>query len=477
MSVADLWALAPLIVLAAAVVIVMLVAGFVRHHGVVVLTTQAGLLLTTGAFGLAAHHIPRTVTPLLVMDAYALFFIGLVVLASFAVAALAYDYFERRVSAPGEFYILLLVASLGGAVLVASRHFAALFLGLELLSVALFGLIAYPRTAYRALEAGIKYLVLSGVASSFLLFGMALVYGSTGTLVFAEIGRALSVGAAHDPAVLAGAALIIAGLGFKLSLVPFHMWVADVYEGAPAPVAAYLATVSKGAVFALLVRYFVETGAYRAEAMVIGAGTVAVASMLAGNLLALLQDNIKRVLAYSSIAHMGYLMVALLAGGGVALEAVGYYLAAYFVTMLGAFGVITLMSLSDHGEADHVSDYRGLFWRRPVLAGVFTAMLLSLAGIPVTMGFVAKFYVVAAGVEGALWLLIYVLIAGSIIGLYYYLRIILAMYRATGAEAGSYPHAVGGGLVVLVTTVLLVGLGIYPAPLIAMLQQTTSTLG
>ncbi len=208
---------------------------------------------------------------------------------------------------------------------------------------------------------------------------------------------------------------------------------------------------------------------------------VAVASMLIGNLLALLQGSIKRVLAYSSVAHMGYLLVALVAGGGIAVEAVGYYLAAYFVTITGAFGVVTLLSgTPGHGDTDAVEDYQGLFWRRPWLAAVLTAMLLSLAGIPVTMGFVAKFYVMAAGVSGATWALVYVLIAASAIGLYYYLRIVIALYRPVSErlrQVPLFPSLFGGATVVLVAAFLLLWLGVYPAPLIDLLHATAENAG
>lgn len=481
MNTTDLLALSPMIIVAVTAVCVMLLAAFCRSHGTVALATQAGLLLSFAALGVAGSYAPRDVTPLIVVDDYALYFTGLILAATSAVAALAYDYVERRARLPEEFYVLLLTASLGGLVLVASRHFASFFLGLELLSVPLFAMVAYQKDQWRPLEAGTKYLILGGVSSAFLLLGMALVYAGVGSLSFERITASLGGSGAVGPYVLAGFALILAGLCFKLSLVPFHMWVADVYEGAAAPVSAYIATVSKGSVFALLLRYVVDTGAYRSHTVALMVTVVAVASMLAGNLLALLQASIKRVLAYSSVAHMGYLLVALLAGSGVAVEAVGYYLAAYFVTVIGAFGVVTLLS-GDPGrvDTDSVEDYQGLFWRRPWLAGVLTAMLLSLAGIPVTMGFVAKFYALAAGISGSLWTLVYVLIVASAIGLYYYLRIVVALYRPVSErlrEAPQFPSPFGGGMVVAVTAVLLLWLGVYPAPLIDLLHATAQTLG
>lgn len=312
-----------------------------------------------------------------------------------------------------------------------------------------------------------KYLVLAGVSSGFLLFGAALIYMALGSLAFATLGELLRGQGAH-PYVLAGLAMIIVGVGFKLSVVPFHLWVADVYQGAIAPVSALLASVSKGAMFAALLRYFVDIGAYRYDAVTLALTAIAVASMLVGNLLALLQDNVKRLLAYSSIAHQGYVLVALLVGGRLGAEAVGYYLVAYFITITGAFGVVAAVS-PDDPEREILDEYRGLFWRRPWLAGVFTLMLLSLAGIPLTVGFLGKFYVLAAGVDAAAWLLVITLVIGSAIGLFYYLRVVIALY-APPAPAPAARIAPATGLVLAAMTGLLLWFGIYPAPLIALIQ-------
>lgn len=481
---ADLIALLPLIAIATSVVMVMLTAAFYRHQQLAMGVTLLGLLLSCAALPLAAATGSRQVTPLLLVDHYALYYMGLVFAATFVVTVLCHAYFGSRESGTGALYILLLLAALGGAVLAASNHFASFLLGLELYSIALFALIAYPRDIERPLEAGIKYLVLTGFSSAFLLFGMAVIYAQLGTMQFAEIGTMLAAtGSASNGILLAGLALILVGVGFKLALAPFHMWAPDVYEGAPAPVAALIATVSKGAVLALLLRYFVATESYRSPSIMLALSLIAIASILVGNLLALLQDNVKRILAYSSIAHLGYLLVGFLAAGTLAAEAVGYYLAAYFVTMLGAFGVVTL--LSDSGrerDHDYLADYRGLFWRRPWLAAAFTATLLSLAGIPLTMGFIGKFYVAAAGVGASLWLLVLVLVIGSTISLFYYLRIITTMAAPLPETASEQlpmpampaPPAASAALAALV--LLLIWLGVDPAPLMHLLATTVAQL-
>ena len=479
---ADLIALLPLIVIATSVIVVMLAAAFYHHQQLAMGLTLLGLLLSCAALLLAADVGPRQVTPLLLVDHYALYYMGLVFAATFVVTVLCHAYFGSRESGTGALYILLLLAALGGAVLAASNHFASFLLGLELYSIALFALIAYPRDIERPLEAGIKYLVLTGFSSAFLLFGMAVIYAQLGTMQFAEIGTMLAAtGSMSNGILLAGLALILVGVGFKLALVPFHMWAPDVYEGAPAPVAALIATVSKGAVLALLLRYFVATESYRSPSIMLALSLIAIASILVGNLLALLQDNVKRILAYSSIAHLGYLLVGFLGAGMLGAEAVGYYLAAYFVTMLGAFGVVTLLSTSDR-DSDHLVDYRSLFWRRPWLAAAFTAMLLSLAGIPLTMGFVGKFYVAAAGVGASLWLLVLVLVLGSTISLFYYLRIIATMAAPLPETASEQPlvpampaHPVASATLAALV-LLLIWLGVDPAPLMHLLETTVAQL-
>jgi NADH-quinone oxidoreductase subunit N len=496
----DLVALSPLILLAAAAVVVMLAAAFYRHPRPVMILTLAGLVLSFTALflpflpqGIGGIASPQ-VTALLVLDQYALFFIGLIIVATFVVAVLCYRYFGGDESRHEALYILLLLAALGGGVLVASSHFASFLLGLELLSISLFALIAYPRFTEHPLEAGIKYLILAGFSSGLLLFGMALVYAQLGTMQFAKIGTML---AAPEGALelygLAGLALIVTGVGFKLALVPFHMWTPDVYEGAPAPITAFIATVSKGAMLVLLLRYFLMAGAHQSQSITFTLSLVAVATILVGNLLALLQNNIKRILAYSSIAQLGYLLVGFLAFDRLAIEAVAYFLTAYFVTMLGAFGVVTVLSEGFNGgsagefqgaaerDSDRLADYAGLFWHRPWLAGVFTAMLLSLAGIPLTMGFIGKFYIVTAGVEASLWMPVITLVVGSIIGLFYYMRIIAVMYappeaagEASMLRVAAPSFAESATLAALV--LLLVWLGIFPAQLIDVLGGTVVDL-
>jgi len=478
MSVSEnqLIALLPLLIVAGTSIVVMLSIAVHREHRLSATLTFIGLAAAFASLWIAAPLVPLQITPLLMLDRYALLYVGLIVAASMAFVPLSYGYFEKCEGDHDELYILLLVATLGSTVLVASSHFVSLFLGLELLSVALYGMIAYPHSRPLPLEAGIKYLVLAAVSAAFLLFGMALMYGALGTMQFDEIAVRLARADFDRWLVLPGLALIATGFGFKLAVVPFHLWTPDVYQGAPAPVTAYIATVSKGAMFALLLRFFYRSGAHDLARVFIVFSIIAIASMIVGNLLALLQNNVKRILAYSSIAHLGYLLVAFQASGDLGPTAVSFYLVSYFVTTMGAFGVITVLSDGSR-EADDLEDYRGLFWRRPALAAVFTAMLLSLAGIPITAGFIGKFYVVAAGASSAIWALIVILVITSAIGLFYYLRIVVVMYGlSTESPASVSRLAPAGSLVLGLLAALLVWLGVFPGPLLSLIRKALAGL-
>ena len=463
MSSPVLTASLPLLVIAATAVLVMIAIAVKRNHQVTAIISFAGLAFAFVCLWPAYSAAPVEATSLLIIDHYALVYMGLVLGASSAVVLLSFPYLKGRSEDKDEFYLLLLLAATGSMVLAASDHMASLFLGMELLSISLYALISYPRTEALPLEAGIKYLVLAASSSAFLLFGLALLYVASGTM---DLGRIPTAESPSAFAYLAGVLLLLTGIGFKLAVVPFHLWTPDVYQGAPLPVTAFVATVSKGGVFAFLLRWLRSAGG-ASNALLIVLAIIAIASMLLGNLLALRQTNVKRLLAYSSIAHMGYFLVAVIAGGDLGRAAATYYLTAYIVTILGAFGC--LLALSDSGrDTETFDDIRGLFWRRPVLGSVFAGMILSLAGIPLTAGFLGKFYVLTAGASAAAWVLILVLIVSSTIGLVYYLRVLVAMFAdAERARTVSDTQRVGiaPAFALLVLTVMLFVLGVYPGPL------------
>ncbi|PIA69730.1 NADH-quinone oxidoreductase subunit NuoN [Pseudomonas sediminis] len=475
----HLIALLPLLVTSLTAVVVMLAIAAKRNHTVTFILSVVGLNLALLSLIPTLEVAPLEVTPLLLIDTFACYYMALVLAASLACITLIHAYLggDSGKGYPGnreELYLLVLLSAAGGLVLVSAQHLASLFIGLELLSVPTYGMIAYAFFNKRSLEAGIKYMVLSAAGSAFLLFGMALLYAESGNLAFADIGASLM--RESSQLVQIGIGMMLIGLAFKLSLVPFHLWTPDVYEGAPAPVAAFLATASKVAVFAVLLRLYqispAMSGGWLSELLTL----IAIASILVGNLLALLQNNLKRLLGYSSIAHFGYLLVALIASKGLAVEAVGVYLATYVLTSLGAFGVITLMSTPYSGrDADALYEYRGLFWRRPYLTAVLTVMMLSLAGIPLTAGFIGKFYVIAAGVEAQLWWLLGAMVLGSAIGVFYYLRVMVTLFmREPNLHRHDAPFDWGqraGGIMLLVVALLAFFLGVYPQPLLELVQQ------
>lgn len=473
MSFADFLSLGPLITLCAAAVLAMLLVAAWRNHRIVYSFALIAFGMAMTAVIPAIRYIPHPVPPLLVIDEFSLFNSGLILVSGFIILLLSFNYFEEREERKEEYYILLLLATIGALVLVVSRHFMSLFLGLEILSISLYGLIAYLRARQRSDEAGIKYLMLAALSSAFLLFGMALIYAFTGHMDFPGIGAALRQAGYLPVSVMAGFGLMLIGVGFKLGIVPFHMWAPDIYEGAPLPVAAFIATVSKGAMLVLLIRFYQDIHGNDYPMLWWIVAIIAVASMFAGNWLALTQQNIKRILAYSSIAHMGYILVAFLSGVQTGLEALAFYLVAYFITSIGAFGVVIVMS-SSLQDAETIADYRGLFWRYPWVATVFTAMLLSLAGIPLTAGFIGKFYVVLAGVDGHQWFLLFMLVINSVIGLYYYIRLVAAMFAvpAKGQQTTVVPALpMAGNITLGILTILLIGLGIYPTAMMALIQQ------
>lgn len=464
----------PLFILTSASILILFSIAVKRNHKVIYFITSLSLLADMFyVLNVSAKHT-SFIEPLFVFDGFGSFIVALILAIAFAVTMLSYAYFEQREERKEEYYILLILATLGAVVLVISKHFISVFLGLEILSVSLYSMIAYLRKRARSDEAGIKYLILAAFSSAFLLFGMALVYTVVGSMEFGAIAQFLSSHPVMPLMLLVGIAMMIVGIGFKLGVVPFHMWTADVYEGAPAPVTAFIATVSKGGMVAMLVRFFTQVNGHH-EPIVAIFTVVAIASMFTGNFLALQQTNVKRILAYSSIAHIGYLLVAFLAGGPLGVEAVTFYLVAYFITTTSAFGIVAGLSDKDR-DAELIDDYRGLFWKRPWTAAIFTTMLLSLAGIPLTAGFVGKFYILAAGVSTHHWLLVSMLVLNSAIGLYYYIKLIAAMFEKqveTGGretkELHPYFYAVSG-VTMMVLTLVLLWMGVYPHGMINLIR-------
>ncbi len=408
--------------------------------------------------------VPQTtqqVGTLLIINRYGIMFLGIIFFSSMLVTVLSYEYLGKHGGEREEYFIILFVAVLGASILVIADHFVSFFLGLETLSISLYVLIAYLRSRDQCIEAGVKFLVIASLASAFLLFGMGLIYAGTGTMSFLDLAQSPDKGNPISLLMLAGYGLILTGVGFKLALVPFHMWTPDVYQGAPAPVTAFIATISKGAVLALGLRLFAAHTGHLPDAFRIVVSGISVLSMFTGNLLALGQTSVKRLLAYSSIAHLGYLLITLLAGTNEGIEAAIFYVLVYSLTTLGAFGAISILS-EQNRDADNISDFTGLFWHNPLMAILLTLSFLSLAGIPLTAGFMSKFYLVLAGMRSGLWLLAFSLIINSAISLYYYLRVIKTMFTPTDTVKAIRLSPLTGIVLILIAFSILL-LGIFPS--------------
>ena len=373
----------------------------------------------------------RQITALFTCDGYGLLYTSLILIIAITVSSLAYRWFVEEHLPHGLFYVILLFMTLGGITLVYASHLISFFIGIELLSIPFVGLIGYQYIQTHSLEAAVKYMILSAVASAFLLMGIAFYYATTGELTFSGLSYQLSTMSYPSNLLLMGVCLMLVGIGFKLSLVPFQLWLPDVYQGAPTVVALLLSTVGKVALFCAIARLFLLAPIVNNETIRMILVMMAFLSILWGNLVALMQTSLKRLLAYSSIAHFGYLLIALISVQYqvLALETIGVYLIGYILANICILGVISLESHSNELQ-DHENevDLSGLFWRRPILALTMGIGLLSLAGVPLTAGFVGRFLLVLLGVTAELWWLIAAVVIGSALGLYFYARLIINLY-------------------------------------------------
>jgi NADH-quinone oxidoreductase subunit N len=418
----------------------------------------------------------RAFRGMVVLDNYALFFYLVIAYAVGLVLLLSVDYVRRQGVEAGEFYILVLFAAVGMMLMAGAGDLVVVFLALETMSLSLYVLAGYFHHRLSAGEASMKYFLLGAFASAFFLYGVALVYGATGTTNLDRIGAAVAARAGGEPLLLIGLGLILVGLGFKISSVPFHMWASDVYQGAPTAITALIATGSKAAAFAALLRVLLSSFRSLSPDWTGLVWILAVLSMTVGNVVAIAQRNTKRLLAYSSIAHVGYMLVGVTAGGVQGHGSVLFYLLAYTFTTAGAFGVILLLE-RDGREAEGVRDLGGLASRHPLLAATLALFLLSLVGLPPLAGFVGKFYLFGAAVRaGYVWLAV-IGVLNSAVAAYYYLRLIVYMYmrEPDGPPAVLVP-SFSGGLALAVALWGVVQLGVYPAPLLDLAQAALTPL-
>jgi NADH-quinone oxidoreductase subunit N len=388
----------------------------------------------------------------------------------------AQEYLAREGLRIGEFFALLLLASVGMMILVAARDLIVLFMGLELMSISVYVLTGFARHDPRSSEAALKYFIVGAFASAFLLFGIALVYGAAGSTHLGSVAARIAEASEEKDLILtAGIGLLLVGFGFKIAAVPFHMWTPDAYQGAPTPVTGYMATGVKAAAFVALLRLFTVDLASAAPIWQTAVWWLALLTMIIPNLIALAQDDVKRMLAYSSVAHAGYLLVGVMASSAVGRGAALFYLAAYTLMTIGAFAVVFHVA----GKSDrrsYLTDYRGLGWRKPWLGVALVIFLLSLAGFPPTAGFVGKLYLLRAAIDAGETALAVILVITSLVAYYYYLRVIWKMYfEATPADAEAVTSP-GGGFR-LATAVCAVGLlffGLFPQAVVTRMGRAAA---
>jgi NADH-quinone oxidoreductase subunit N len=401
-----------------------------------------------------------------ILDGFSFAWKILVLASMVLVVLLSQRFVEDAQYRAGEYYSLLLFAATGMMFMASGTSLLTIWISLELMALSSYILAGYFKRELKSNEAALKYFVLGALSSGVMLYGISLIYGGTGTVQLDRISAAIAAGSGDNTLVVVGWVLLAAGLLFKVAAVPFHVWTPDVYVGAPTPITAFLAVASKAASFAILVRILYQglPGLRVDWQMVLAA--VAVVTMVWGNLAALTQDNVKRLLAYSSIAHAGYVLVGVLAINEIGLWAVVYYLVAYSAITLGTFGTVILLERKDYA-GETVEDYAGLSGRSPFLAAMMLVFMLALTGIPPTGGFVGKFYLFAAAIQGGWTWVAIVGVLMSAVSLYYYFRIVMYMYQrnetATTPAPLREPALVGAIVICFIATLLL---GIYPGPFI-----------
>ena len=412
-----------------------------------------------------------------ISDGFTLFFKILFLIIAFLTVLISIGYAHREGIELGEYYALVLFATLGMMLMAAGSHLITIFLGLETMSISIYILAGIMREDRRSVEAALKYFLLGAFATGFLLYGIALIYGATGSLYLNEVASYIaSKNLLRNPMLLMSLAFLTIGFGFKIAAVPFHMWTPDVYEGAPTSITAFMATGVKAAGFAALVRvFFSALSAFRPDWTSI-MWVIALATMTFGNIIAISQTNIKRLLAYSSIAHAGYILVAFVAGNDIGTSAILFYLMAYAFMNLGAFTCIILLGKKEE-ENTLISDYAGIGFKYPLLAASMTIFLLSMAGIPPLGGFMAKFYVFSAAVKSEFYWLAILGVLNSAISVYYYLRVTVLMYfRESEREIVGLQFSPASVIALILAVIGTFYMGIFPSNVLALAQRSIAGL-
>jgi NADH-quinone oxidoreductase subunit N len=412
-----------------------------------------------------------------IVDNYATFFKFIFLAGSFLIILVSMSYLKREEILHGEYFSLILFSTLGMMLLASGFDLIIIFLGLEIMSVSLYVLAGFKRDALGSNEASLKYFLMGAFATGFLLYGIVMLYGSVGSTNLNQIITSILGGqTVPDLLIWSGAGLLLVGFGFKIAAVPFHMWVPDVYQGAPTPITAFISAGPKAAGFAALLRVFLFSFPTIKPDWTVIVWIMAALTMSLGNIIAIAQTDIKRMLAYSSIAHAGYVLVALVGGGATGISSALFYLLAYTFMNIGAFSVVIALGRKGQ-ENTNLDDYKGLGSRSPVLAVLMTIFLLSLAGFPPTAGFMAKFYVFSSAVKSGYVGLVIIGVLNSLVSVYYYLRIVVFMFmQPPQAESEKIRLAFGAGLVLLISTWFVLQLGIFPQSFLNWAQASVSSI-
>lgn len=473
----DWIGLLPILILAAGGTVIFCVGAFWRRRPADLLFALA-LLTAVAVAAVALLVTPGSATSenMLDLGPYARFFTFLFMAITGLTLLFVRQYGKIHRIAGDELYALLLFAALGMVLVAGALNWVIFFLGFELLSLALYVLVAIRKGEALSNEAGLKYFIMGAVASGFLTFGIALLYALSGSLQLAESLAAAQAYPGHTPGIVLALALILVGIGFKISLVPFHLWAPDVYQGAPAPVTAFLATGSKVALFAALLRFSLLAADPVWSFALPLFWVLALMTMVVGNLTALYQTRVKRLLAYSSVAQMGYLFMTLLAVREGGLPALMFYLAVYAVMDLGAFGMVATFSGGD-SDVDDLSDYQGLGYTRPWRAAILAACLISLAGLPPTAGFMGKLVLFRAVLDVHYYLLAAIGMFTVIISIYFYMKVVVALYMSPMPETAVIPGAdLGGHLAGALILAVILWLGLAPGPLFNLIANIVAAL-
>ena len=443
--------------------------------GILPFLAVAGLLAVAGSAFTLLGNEGSLYANIYVVDKYAIFFKVFLPIVGVVMVIASRDFVRKHLESPGEFYSLIMVSVLGMMLMVSANELLTAYISLELLSFCLYIMAAYAKREARSNEAGVKYILIGAFSSGVLLYGMSLVYGALGTTTFEGMADALRAGEHLELAFLTGLVLLIAGFGFKVVAVPFHMWAPDVYEGAPVPVTAYLSVASKAASFALLLRLFAIALEPAIDDWKPIVAAIAALTMTVGNVIAISQKNIKRLLAYSSIGHAGFLLIGIAALSEMASTALVLYLVGYAATTFVAF--ICIIIYFNLTGSEKIEEYAGLAKRSPVLALAMTISLFSLAGLPFFAGFTIKFYIFAAAAKEDLIWLVAIAVVNSLISVYYYLMVIRQMYikpAPEGSKSLTMPRITGAALLTLVGVVFLIG--IYPQSITGLIEKATPSL-